>query len=183
MPMRPLDQEKADQDFSFLLDCFAQVLHDVGAGNVAQALPWLDGTERHNSVPTRELAQAMIIAFQLLNIAEENAAVQQRRIADRDPTIRPESGRWRDAIQKLQFAGITAEEIAAALPHIHVEPVLTAHPTEAKRATVLAHYRELYLLLVRRESQRWSPAEQAEIKADIENLLERLLAHRRRFFK
>ncbi len=174
MTMRPLDQEKADQDFSFLLDCFVKVLHDVGSHDVAKAIPWLGDTKSHTAVSTRELAQAMIIVFQLLNIAEENAAVQQRRIADRDPTIRPESGRWRDAIQKLQFAGVTAEEIAAALPQIHVEPVLTAHPTETKRATVLAHYRELYLLLVRRESQRWSPAEQAEIKADIETLLERL---------
>lgn len=172
--MQPLDQEKVELDFTFLLDCFARVLRDVDAGPVSEALPWLGSQTPSDHIPTRELAQALIIAFQLLNIAEENAAVQQRRIADRDPNIPPESGRWRDALQKLHQSGLTGEEIAAALPHIRVEPVLTAHPTETKRATVLSHYRELYLLLVRRESQRWSPAEQAEIKADIETLLERL---------
>ncbi|WP_298819298.1 phosphoenolpyruvate carboxylase [Chloroflexus sp.] len=172
--MQPLDQAKVDIDFGFLLDCFRSVLRKVATEEVAAVLPWGSTTSQETSVPTRALAQALVIAFQLLNIAEENAAVQQRRIADRDPDLPPESGRWRDTLIKLQQAGWTAEEIATALPDIRVEPVLTAHPTEAKRATVLEHYRELYLLLVRRESQRWSPAEQAEIEAEIVTLLERL---------
>ncbi|PMP75371.1 MAG: phosphoenolpyruvate carboxylase [Chloroflexus aggregans] len=172
--MQPLDHAKAEQDFHFLLKCFQRMLRDIGAISVAAALPWLhEGTDQ-SAVAVRELAQAFGIAFQLLNIAEENAAVQQRRMTDRDPALPPESGRWRDALLKLQRAGFTADEIAAALPEIRVEPVLTAHPTEAKRTTVLDHYRELYLLLVRRESQRWSPAEQAEIETDIIALLERL---------
>ncbi|MEF3275899.1 MAG: phosphoenolpyruvate carboxylase [Chloroflexus sp.] len=172
--MQPLDQAKAELDFGFLLDCFRSVLLKVATEDVAAALPWGSAAAKLDRVPTRNLAQALGIAFQLLNIAEENAAVQQRRALDRDLNLPPESGRWRDALIKLQQAGLSAEEIAAALPTIRVEPVLTAHPTEAKRATVLEHYRELYLLLVRRESQRWSPAEQAEIETDIMTLLERL---------
>ncbi|GIV89563.1 MAG: phosphoenolpyruvate carboxylase [Chloroflexus sp.] len=172
--MQPLDHAKAEQDFHFLLTCFQRMLRDIGAISVAAALPWLYEGTNQSAVAVRELAQAFGIAFQLLNIAEENAAVQQRRMTDRDPSLPPESGRWRDALLKLQRAGFTADEIAAALPEIRVEPVLTAHPTEAKRTTVLDHYRELYLLLVRRESQRWSPAEQAEIETDIIALLERL---------
>ena len=52
--------------------------------------------------------------------------------------------------------------------------MLTAHPTEAKRATVLEQHRELYLLLVSRENQMWTPQEQAEIDADLRAMLERL---------
>ncbi len=169
--MQPLDQAKADQDFNFLLTCFRTMLGSIGE---SAPLPWLPGSDDEAAVSTRALAQALGIAFQFMNLAEENAAVQQRRIADRDPKLPPESGRWRDALVKLQRAGFSAEAIAAALPTIRVEPVLTAHPTEAKRATVLEHYRELYLLLVQRESQRWSPAEQADIESDIVTLLERL---------
>ncbi|MCS6889419.1 MAG: phosphoenolpyruvate carboxylase [Chloroflexus sp.] len=172
--MQPFDQTKVDQDFSFFLKHFSAVLKHVGEQSVAEALPWLRSESDDSAVSTRSLVRALGIAFQLLNIAEENAAVQQRRIADRDPAIRPETGRWRDALQRLQRAGLSAEEIAAALPQLSVEPVLTAHPTEVKRATVLSHNRDLYLLMVRRESQRWSPAEQAEIEAEIETVLERL---------
>lgn len=172
--MQPFDQTKVDQDFSFLLKHFRAVLKHVGEQRVAEALPWLRPAPDDSTVSTRSLVRALGIAFQLLNIAEENAAVQQRRIADRDPEQRPETGRWRDALQKLQRAGLSAAEIAAELPAITVEPVLTAHPTEVKRATVLSHNRDLYLLMVRHESQRWSPAEQAEIEAEIETVLERL---------
>jgi phosphoenolpyruvate carboxylase len=48
----------------------------------------------------------------------------------------------------LRAAGHAAEESALALDQAQVELVLTAHPTEAKRATVLEHHRRLYLLLV-----------------------------------
>ncbi|MBK8802829.1 MAG: phosphoenolpyruvate carboxylase [Fibrobacteres bacterium] len=43
------------------------------------------------------------------------------------------------------------------MAEISVEPVLTAHPTEAKRATVLEQHRELYLLLVKLENRMWTP--------------------------
>ncbi|WP_298403646.1 phosphoenolpyruvate carboxylase [uncultured Chloroflexus sp.] len=172
--MQPFDQTKVDQDFGFLLKHFRAVLKHVGEHHVAEALPWLRAAPDDSTISTRSLVRALGIAFQLLNIAEENAAVQQRRVADRDPDRRPETGRWRDALQKLRWAGLRAAEIADALPSIWVEPVLTAHPTEVKRATVLSHNRDLYLLMVRHESQRWSPAEQAEIEAEIETTLERL---------
>lgn len=74
---------------------------------------------------------------------------------------------------RLVAAGLSPEEIAAALPHIHVEPVSTAHPTEAKRATVIKHHRELYLLLVRRENQMWTPGEQDDIREQMKAVLER----------
>ena len=52
-----------------------------------------------------------------------------------------------------------------------VDLVLTAHPTEAKRAIVLEHHRRLYLLLVKRENQMWTPYEQQAIREEIKTLL------------
>jgi phosphoenolpyruvate carboxylase len=43
-------------------------------------------------------------------------------------------------------------------------PVLTAHPTEAKRPVVLALYRQLYLLLVKRENSMYTSYGREEIK-------------------
>ncbi|MEY4568417.1 MAG: Phosphoenolpyruvate carboxylase, partial [Planctomycetota bacterium] len=51
---------------------------------------------------------------------------------------------WGDALKQLKESGLSSEEIARQLPKMQVELVLTAHPTEAKRATVLAHHRRLY---------------------------------------
>ena len=66
---------------------------------------------------------------------------------------------------------LTAEQIAAALPQMRVELVLTAHPTEAKRTIVLEHHRNLYLLLVKRENRMWTPYEQRAIREEIKTLL------------
>ena len=49
--------------------------------------------------------------------------------------------------------------------------MLTAHPTEAKRTIVLEHHRSLYLLLVKRENQMWTPYEQRAIREEIKTLL------------
>jgi phosphoenolpyruvate carboxylase len=69
---------------------------------------------------------------------------------------------------------MSGAEIAALLPSIRVEAVLTAHPTEAKRATALGCHRELYLLLVRSENQMWTPLERRQIREEIKGVLERL---------
>ena len=74
----------------------------------------------------------------------------------------------------MKEAGLTGEQIATRLPYLWVEPVLTAHPTEAKRPTVLDHHREFYLLLLRRENQMWTPSEQERIRQEIITILERL---------
>ena len=52
--------------------------------------------------------------------------------------------------------------------------MLTAHPTEAKRATVLEHHRELYLLIVQRENTMYSDLEQENIRHNIKQTLYRL---------
>jgi phosphoenolpyruvate carboxylase len=53
------------------------------------------------------------------------------------------------------------------------QKLLTAHPTEAKRITVIEIHRELYLLLVQKENTAFSKIEQTVIKENIINLLER----------
>jgi phosphoenolpyruvate carboxylase len=78
------------------------------------------------------------------------------------------------ALRALVAAGLTDKQIAKRLNRMRVEPVLTAHPTEAKRATVLEIHREIYKLLVRRENNMWTAAEQRAIREEIKVALERL---------
>jgi len=78
---------------------------------------------------------------------------------------------WGQCLQQISERQISDRRIAAALPRIRVELVLTAHPTEAKRAIVLEHHRNLYVLLVKRENQMWTPYEQGAIREDMKTLL------------
>jgi len=74
----------------------------------------------------------------------------------------------------LREAGLSQEEIMDALREVVIEPVLTAHPTEAKRATVLEHHRELYVLLVQRENTMFTKNEIRNVDHNIELALFRL---------
>ncbi|MFY7998665.1 MAG: phosphoenolpyruvate carboxylase [Candidatus Kapaibacteriota bacterium] len=176
--------QKFQEDAAFIFQCFHEVLTELGKTDLAALLPWQDDTkpqsgvfssikEHRVEIPKR-MPQMYSIAFQLLNMIEENIAVQYRRRQETDKGVGTGRGLWSGVLKGLLADGISAEEIASALPNIRIEPVLTAHPTEAKRATVLEHYRELYLLLVKRENQMWTPFEREMIRRDVKAALERL---------
>lgn len=173
--LREANFEKIHEDLEFIMTCFQEVLEELGEHELAQRLPWRNGALPPDDVHhPRRTAQAYSIAFQLLNMVEENASVQMRRVVEAEGNLVEVSGLWQQNLHRLKELGLTDQQIAENLAKIRVEPVLTAHPTEAKRATVLEHHRRLYLLLVKRENRVWTPSEQEQIRAQIKVELERL---------
>ena len=166
---------KVENDLEFLGQCFCEVLDEIGEHQISRALALRGGVDADKETGLSiALTQAYCIWFQLLNMVEENAIAQHRRALAASGRLSEDPGSWVDNLAQLKALGLSAREIAAALPGIRVEPVLTAHPTEAKRQTVLEHHRELYLLLLNRENSMYSPAEQDVIRDQIKALLERL---------
>ena len=162
---------QASTDARWLVECLIEVLQETGDAEAADTLPWTSAAEAVQlPLTTERTVQAQSIAFQLLNLAEENAAAQRRRAEP--PSLAP--GSWGQVLGDLQRRGLGATELAAALAEVRVEPVFTAHPTEAKRATVLECYRELYLLLGRRADPMAGPQERLALRDDVKVLLERL---------
>lgn len=166
---------KISRDLDYLMSCFGEVLREQGEHAAAARLPWPAGGDVPSEDPFPErLPQAYAVAFTLLNMVEENAYAQAHRHLAATGKLAERSGSWEHSLRLLRAAGFSPAEIAEALPGVHVEAVLTAHPTQAKRRTVLEHHRELYLLLVQRENQMWTPGEQDEIRDQIKAVLERL---------
>ncbi len=173
--LRQTGFKKWDADFAFLLECFRDALIAIGERDLADLVgrAFSVPPEQGDRLPPRG-SQALSVAFHLLNMAEENTTNQVRRMRENLHGPASEAGTWPHQLQLLRDAGFTAEDIRRVLPRIHVQPVLTAHPTEAKRASVLDRHRELYLLLVERENPNRSPMEQATLRERIETGLERL---------
>ncbi|QXE86773.1 phosphoenolpyruvate carboxylase [Geomonas nitrogeniifigens] len=163
--------ERLQDDLDYLMECLAEMFNGLGESQLAACLP------KTGSVAPSEdckFVRAWSIAFQLLSMAEENFAVQTRRTVEAGQGLVAEPGLWGRVLEKLNRSGVPQEQVADLLGQIRVEPVLTAHPTEAKRASVLRHLRELYLLLVKRENTVWTPLERDEIRKEIVAMLERL---------
>lgn len=181
---------KIHHDISWFMQALREVLTDLGEHEAAQCLDGMQPAEQATppaAAPARPDAphiseskrrahevHALSIGFQLLNLVEENAAAQARRHRESALGADREPGLWAQNIRQLREAGYSAEEIASALREVHVEPVLTAHPTEAKRPTVLQIHRAIYLLIVQLENQMWTPAERAELQQEVRAQLERL---------
>src|SRR5260370_1290801 len=170
-----VELDKWDRDFRFLLECFRDVLTSIHepelAGLVEEAFSTPPSAGQR--MPARG-AQALSVVFQLLNMAEENTANQLRRMRETVQGPASEAGAWPYQLRLIQQAAFNGDDVRRVLPGIHVQPVLTAHPTEAKRASVLDRHRELYLLLVERENPVRSPMEQEWLRHRVEAGLERL---------
>ncbi len=166
---------KSIEDFKFLLGCFAEVLNELGENSLASSIQIENADDLMQFTELSEKGmQAYSILFQLINMVTENTIVQQRRKLESEGTLNQICGLWLHAFDQLQFSGYTPNQIASHLSRIHIEPVLTAHPTEAKRRTVLEHHRRIYLLLVKRENSVWTPSELSNLKEEIKTELERL---------
>jgi phosphoenolpyruvate carboxylase len=112
--------------------------------------------------------------FQLLSIAEQNAAMRRRRQIEADRGYEQLRGTFAQVISGASGAGVRAEEIRNLLEVLRVRPVITAHPTEAKRVTVLEKHRRIYRRLVDLESPRWTPRERQALIQGLQNEIELL---------
>ncbi|MFT6856432.1 MAG: phosphoenolpyruvate carboxylase [Cyclobacteriaceae bacterium] len=165
---------KPYHDLEYLLKALKEVLIENGDEDMALAIPWINELENFNNKElTEKHVQLYSLVFQLVNMAEVNGAVQHRR-ADEDKDLTQVKGLWANNFKRLRDKEIDERDIAIRLKSICVEPVLTAHPTEAKRATVLEHHRELYLLIVKRENSMYNSFEQNNIRNDLKQVLYRL---------
>jgi phosphoenolpyruvate carboxylase len=112
--------------------------------------------------------------FQLLSIAEQNAAMRRRRQIEAERGHDQLRGTFANVISSAAVAKLPAEEIRELLGILRVRPVLTAHPTEAKRVTVLEKHRRIYRRLVDLESPRWTPRERQALIDTLRNEIELL---------
>ena len=140
---------KPYEDLEFLLKCFSEVLKENGEPQLAAQLPWVSEKAPDFSGENKQkILQLYSIAFQLLNLSEVNGAVQNRRQSIDREGLASVNGLWGRVLMDLKKRGVKGEEIIEQLQYIEAEPVLTAHPTEAKRPVVLSLYRQLYLSLI-----------------------------------
>jgi phosphoenolpyruvate carboxylase len=159
-----LDEKNLREQCDWILGCLRAVLTESGARELADKLPLFTNVPGSAERPpdSVQLTQAYSIAFQLLGMAEQSAGDQFRKSIERKAGTDALPALWGDSLRQLKEQGWTASEIARQLPDMRLELVLTAHPTEAKRATVLAHHRRLFERLQSRQRGLSGEDSQAE---------------------
>ena len=168
--------QKITNDRNFIIGCYVEMLSRINEKPIIALInsdPHDFSLLEIDAVSTEKIIQSLSIYFQLMTLVEENAATQYRRKIENQEDITSIRGSWAEAFMQWKEQGITEDEMLKAISETNVIPVLTAHPTEAKRVTVIEIHRELYLLLVQKENTLLSKLEQNVITEKIINLLER----------
>ena len=106
-----------------------------------------------------EVARAFTVYFHLVNGAEERHRARALRAADQSD--RPLSGTVGAAVDEVARLHGPAQA-QALLTGLEFRPVLTAHPTEARRRAVVTGIRRVAHLLERRDDARLGASEAAE---------------------
>jgi phosphoenolpyruvate carboxylase len=107
--------------------------------------------------------RAFGVYFQLVNLAEQHHRLRRRRHYEHEQRVPRES--LAEAVARLVQAGIDAAELERAARGLSLELVLTAHPTEATRRTVLAAHLRLARLLGQLDDASLTPARRRRVEA------------------
>jgi phosphoenolpyruvate carboxylase len=122
----------------------------------------------------RVMASAFAVYFDLVNLAEEAHRIAALRERERLQHPAPIAESIGAAVAALRGRGVSAAQMAALLDALRIELVLTAHPTEAKRRTVLSKLGRVAAGLRRLHGADLLPrerqAEAAALRAEITEL-------------
>jgi phosphoenolpyruvate carboxylase len=89
------------------------------------------------------LSRAFAHFLNLANLAEQHHRVRRRRAHQSDPAGEPQRGSCEDALQRLAMAGIAVDRLHEAVCTLQIELVLTAHPTEISRRTLVQKHNRI----------------------------------------
>ncbi|MEY4884037.1 MAG: hypothetical protein RIS34_1891 [Pseudomonadota bacterium] len=98
---------------------------------------------------TVSVIRAFTYFSHLANLAEDRHHIRRRAIHERAGDT--QEGSIEVALSRLRWAGISTKTIASTLAKSHVSPVLTAHPTEVQRKSILDAERDIAHLLTARD--------------------------------
>ncbi len=122
------------------------------------------------------LLAALTLRFHLVNKAEQLTIAHINRDRERAATTEtPKHESIAEAILRLKQAGRSLDDVLALIRRVDIQPTLTAHPTEARRRTVLQKQKRVAEILDRLREGNPTPSERRRDEAQFEQLLLMLL--------
>ena len=147
----------------------------------------LNRSDGRRSAPARELLtllrslerkkaigviRAFAVYFQLTNIAEQHHRIRRRRYYALETAEQPQPGSLAHLFTRLACSGADAVALLGVLERLAVEPVITAHPTEAVRRSVLEKHRRIADLLSELDRRDLPPLAREQVVHALEKEVE-----------
>ncbi|HLO27626.1 MAG TPA: phosphoenolpyruvate carboxylase [Anaerolineales bacterium] len=140
---------------------------DRRAGNAAAVKQLESEVKALDVEAARAVSAAFTTYFDLVNLAEEHQRVQQLREREAIIFPGPLNESVGEAIASFKKEGVTPAQLQTLLEQLSIELVLTAHPTEARRRTVISKVQRLARLLESISSDHLTPLEKEKTRSGI----------------
>ena len=114
-----------------------------------------------SSIQANQVVRAFSYFSHLANIAEDQHHIRRNR-AHAVTGAKPREGDIGHAVDRALERGVSGERLADFFAHALISPVLTAHPTEVQRKSILDCERKIAALLEERDHGRQTPEELAD---------------------
>jgi phosphoenolpyruvate carboxylase len=158
--------EQCGTDFADTVQWLHATAARVRQGDEAAGVALFDRLHELPDDQLEPIIRACSLQLQLANIAEERERLRRRRGYDVDGARQRES-----LAETAQLLADRDVDGARALEDLHVELVLTAHPTEATRRSVLDHQWEISELLDRAEDPRTGRSRRRALLEELREVL------------
>ena len=112
----------------------------------------------------RVIASAFTLYFDLVNLAEENYRVELLRQLEKERDPVPLKDSIAEAVAILKSHGVSPGQLQSLMKRLKIELVLTAHPTEAKRRTILSKMERIANILLYLDHPDLLPREVREFR-------------------
>lgn len=157
-----------------ILGLVEQLRHLCKQESLDEAAAVIEKTETDDLLA---VLRAYTTFFHLVNKAEQLEIVRiNRERAQAATKERPRGESIADAVHELKMQGKSLEETLALIGQLDIQPTFTAHPTEARRRTVLLHQQRIATLLEDWRDRDHTPQEAEVLIRDIEHSIQLLLA-------
>lgn len=120
--------------------------------------------ERLSPKMRENVVRAFSIYFQLVNIAEQHHRVRRNRYYRRSKKGEIQPFSIESAIRRLKEKNVSYEQLEQILQSLSLELVITAHPTEAVRRTILDIHKRIANELMKLDQPGLTEAEKEEIR-------------------
>lgn len=121
-----------------------------------------------------EVARAFEHFLTLANMAEQHHRIRRRRDYQRDTAQTPQTASLDDVFGRLLAKGLTPAQLHAAVSNLSLGLVLTAHPTEVNRRSILHKHAQVARLLAQRDRPDMVVPERQQVEADLRRVVQEL---------
>jgi phosphoenolpyruvate carboxylase len=136
---------------------------DRRGGNAGAADQLKAEIEALDADSARVVASAFTSYFDLVNLAEENQRTQQFAEDEKKLYPEPVEESIAEAVALLKTQGVTSEQMQSLLDNLSIELVLTAHPTESRRRTILGKLQRIAQMLDDLSNRDFTPRAKEKI--------------------